>query len=69
LHITAYALAQFLGLTGHDRKEELLSRLEVALKKLEPIEEKSSNDSYSVPSLSNISMGELRSRLEMMGQV
>jgi hypothetical protein len=64
-----------VGLVGEDRFEELKFRYEEAINKVAPtiqINDKSSSSppssSFVVPSMANLSIGELRSRLTDLGE-
>jgi hypothetical protein len=78
--LTALGLSTLTpGAKGDLRREELLNRLEEALLKsgsaqsgseqARPIERKSDGGSYTVPSLVDLSMAEIRSRLTLLGEV
>jgi hypothetical protein len=61
------------GLKGDLRREELINRLEeammaqgTALNKIESVQKSST---FIVPSMADLSMAELRSRLTMLGEV
>lgn len=60
------------GLQGDDRYEELSFRLEQARKQLNDLgskaEEQAKADGFSVPSLGQLSIGEIRSRLTALGE-
>ena len=58
------------GLQGKDRHEELLNRLESALTRDTPSDINVVRDEvYVVPSFSNISIAEAKSRLAILGEV
>jgi hypothetical protein len=63
------------GIKGHDRREELANRLEETLYNMKPsqspkktVAASSASVEYSVPDMANLSMAEIRSRLQMLGE-
>lgn len=56
------------GLVGEDRFEELKYRYEEAINKVAPTIQNNDASSFVVPSMANLSIGELRSRLTDLGE-